>query len=182
MKVYILNSKWFLSFHTCNDIHPIPKLFLSFGTTFSFVISEMESYVWSTTVICPVIGCNSASCNILWKTELRQYGTTKHTVVVSFVSVLFFSPTLTKLPVSSSTSNKETIETAEKSITTTSYQVTEEKGVQLRLDDQFFVAQAQRRHWRWKVCRLSVTFVLLTVVPGWGTEKLFYKEEEAGNI
>ena len=53
----------------------------------------------------------------------RQYGVTKQTVVFCFVLVLFLSPTRTK----STTSNEESIETAEKNIKTTRYIANEAK-------------------------------------------------------
>ena len=67
----------------------------------------------------------------VWRNEAYSY-----CCLFYFVLVLFFLPTPTKLCVSSSASNEETIETAEKTIKTTSYIVNEAKiGSKIEFDD-----------------------------------------------
>ena len=60
--------------------------------------------------------------------------------------------------------------------------MTEEKGIQQCLDDRFSMAQAWRWCWHWKVWRLSVAFVLQTVLcqgGDWrGEQKIHFKKRK----
>jgi len=105
----------------------------------------------------------------------------------SIIVVLFFPcPALTDLCVSSSASNKETIGMAEKNIKPHLLIKWQKMKRYNNACMRFSMAQAWRWCWRWKVWRLSMTFVLQTMLcqdaDQRGEQKSYFKKRKKQHI